>query len=147
MDDGLGSFFEMLMAITATATLPLGILAAVFSGFPAATAVFVIGWLLLVPIFAITSEYLGSSCREGDGVPWVRERVTSHSSESSTADERTADEDPLETLRDRYARGEIDDREFERRLERLIATEEVPEAAVGDRDERSGSGDRERLRE
>jgi len=32
------------------------------------------------------------------------------------------DADPIEVLRTRYARGEIDDREFDRRLERLEAT-------------------------
>jgi uncharacterized membrane protein len=35
-----------------------------------------------------------------------------------------ADEDPLETLRDRYARGELTDDEFERKLERLVETED-----------------------
>jgi len=32
--------------------------------------------------------------------------------------------DPLATLRERYARGEIDDAAFERRVERLVETEE-----------------------
>ncbi|MFC6904069.1 SHOCT domain-containing protein [Halalkalicoccus tibetensis] len=36
---------------------------------------------------------------------------------------RTADDDPLVVLRDRYARGEITEEEFERRLDRLLATE------------------------
>jgi len=35
-----------------------------------------------------------------------------------------AGEDPLTTLRERYARGEIDDVEFERRVERLVETED-----------------------
>lgn len=32
-------------------------------------------------------------------------------------------EDPLETLRERYARGELSDEEFEQKLERLLETE------------------------
>ncbi|MDY6818610.1 MAG: SHOCT domain-containing protein [Halobacteriales archaeon] len=44
-----------------------------------------------------------------------------------TASEATQP-DPLETLRERYARGEIDEAEFERRLDRLLDTES-PQAA------------------
>jgi hypothetical protein len=37
-------------------------------------------------------------------------------------------DDALRTLRDRYARGELDDAAFERRLERLLETETVEDA-------------------
>jgi len=37
--------------------------------------------------------------------------------------ETDADDDPVETLRKRYARGELTDREFERRLKRVLETE------------------------
>ena len=49
-----------------------------------------------------------------------------HQSDSAT----TTDEDALETLRNRYARGEIDEAEFERRLEALLETESIDEAAA-----------------
>jgi len=51
-----------------------------------------------------------------------------------SSDERAADgatdgtEDALERLRERYARGELSEAAFERRLERLVETESVEEA-------------------
>jgi|GEM_PF-421515 uncharacterized membrane protein len=50
---------------------------------------------------------------------WYEQRQTDHQTptlESTT----TAEEEALETLRNRYARGEIDEAEFERRLEALL---------------------------
>ena len=44
------------------------------------------------------------------------------------APESTTEEEALETLRNRYARGEIDEAEFERRLEALLETESVDDA-------------------
>jgi len=42
---------------------------------------------------------------------------------------RASPDDPaLSALRDRYARGEIDEREFEDRVERLLETESIAEA-------------------
>ena len=58
---------------------------------------------------------------------WYEQRQTGHrtsGSESTT----TAEEEALETLRNRYARGEIDETEFERRLEALLETESVDDA-------------------
>lgn len=102
--------FESLAGIAAVTTLPVGILAALFLGWDAAVVVFVVGWFLLVPLFGVLSE-----------TEVVR---------SETEDEAPASS-PLDELRDRYARGDIDEVEFERRLERLLETEDVelpPEA-------------------
>ena len=47
-------------------------------------------------------------------------------------DEETTAEDPMEELRQRYARGELTEDEFERKVERLLETEdvEVPAGSV-----------------
>jgi uncharacterized membrane protein len=41
--------------------------------------------------------------------------------------------DPLETLKDRYAAGELSDEEFDRRLDRLLDTEREERASVEER--------------
>ncbi|ERH01457.1 MAG: putative membrane protein (DUF2078) [Halonotius sp. J07HN6] len=44
-------------------------------------------------------------------------------SETSDAGESAASDDPVEALKKRYARGEIDEAEFERRLDDLLGTD------------------------
>jgi uncharacterized membrane protein len=60
-------------------------------------------------------------------------------------EETTASDDPLEALRDRYARGELTEAEFERKVERLLETEdaEVPGGTAGDVDASVGEAERE----
>lgn len=79
------------------------------------TLIAAVGYLLLVPLAAFLQEPLLTMVRDDD-----------------SADEEQA---ALDRLRDRYARGEIDELEFERRLERLLETETVEDAAArGSRD-------------
>lgn len=113
--------FEALTAITAVATLPLMILSFIFLGWQIGLLVMLVGWFLLVPVFAILSD-VGTSA-EDEATTRERERLESTSSHGSD-DERDGTDDPLETLRDRYARGELDDEEFERQLEVLLETDE-----------------------
>lgn len=58
----------------------------------------------------------------GGVLPLAVSYVRSQSRGGESDDRET--EDPLATLRERYARGEIDDVEFERRAETLLETEE-----------------------
>ncbi|MFP8889590.1 SHOCT domain-containing protein [Natrialbaceae archaeon A-CW2] len=105
------SVLEALAAFTAVATLPIGLLTILYVSLTAGLTVFVIGWLLLVPLFGIGHEFLFSA----DDSP--SERVTNAS--------RQASSDPIEELRNRYARGEIDEAELEARLDTLLEMEAV----------------------
>lgn len=128
MGGKLSNLFETLAGVTAVTTLSAGILAAIFLGGTEAAVVFVVGWLLLVPLFGILSGAgVGTTPEEVERWMDVAERA-----EEMDESEESDDENPLELLRNRYARGEIDDVEFEERLERLVATEEIPPGAISD---------------
>lgn len=65
----------------------------------------IVGWFLLTPIFLFWGDYIAAYCY-GEPV------------------EGRADEDAIETLKRRYANDELDDEEFEERLERLLDVEQ-----------------------
>jgi len=83
---------------------------------------FVLGFFIVVPLVALL----------GDSLPIVESGSERGVSVESVRSEQSAD-DPIDELRARYARGELDDAEFERRLERLLETED---AEVGGSKER-----------
>lgn len=127
-----------LTPLFAVVTLPLGILAAIFMGGRAAAVVFVVGWLLFVPASAIL---FGGPGEENPLASEAAEQahVTDRDVASASEDGGT---DPIEEVRQRYARGDIDEVELERRLEALLETEDVDptdEAAVQDAAERIDS--------
>jgi len=119
------STLQRLPALFAVVTLPVGILAGLFVGLPAAVAVFVVGWLLLVPATAVLFPPEG--ILTGPGVSdemdeMIQDEITQSFGESESTEERF---DPVEELRQRYARGEIDERELEQGLDALLETEGV----------------------
>lgn len=143
MSDETDDPMEALVAIVAVATLPLTALAGIFLGEAAAATVAIVGWLLLVPVIAILSDHVD-----------LRQWLGGRDAAAATADARDggAGDDALERLRERYAAGEIDDTEFERRLERLLETEGVEVPDHVDLTESAGAGvdlsaDRQRERE
>ncbi len=90
-------------------------------------AALLVGYIAVVPLVALL---FGD---EEDRREWVDDYTpgeTESESDSGTAD-RTVDRDTrdaLETLRERYAAGELTDEQFERKLERLLDTETLEDA-------------------
>lgn len=97
-----------------TLTVAFGLLAAGFEFF---WVTFIVGFGVVMPIAVGLAKRAETD----------RERGRDGTAESGQAD-------ALDDLRRRYARGELTDAEFERRLERLLETESVADAraAVGD---------------
>ena len=115
MQDRIAGGLEWLTKLTLFLTLPVGLLTGLFVGLSEGAAVFVIGWLLIVPALSWLESALPF-----DWPSW---------GEASDDEEST---DPLAELKSRYARGEIDDAEFESRVERLVAADEAPADALAD---------------
>ncbi len=63
-------------------------------------------------------------------------------SDKSPGSDASNNKDALETLRNRYARGELTDEQFERKLERLMETDTIENV-----EDEFRRGERERLRE
>lgn len=99
---------EKLEDVTAILVLGAGLLALVL-GFDKWWAILALGWFVLVPLV-------------DEGGDLILEWMARDRTNDSSAPNRDRPE-ALTTLRDRYARGEIDELEFERRLERLLDTE------------------------
>ncbi|QKY21174.1 SHOCT domain-containing protein [Halolamina sp. CBA1230] len=110
------------IALVLVVTLGLSALTAVLSLGALPAVVTIVGWFIVAPVLAILTYY---EDEEGDADP-----------------ER---DDPVATLRERYARGELTEAEFERRLDQLLETEGTGRSAgVDGARER---GERERVRE
>ena len=108
-----------------------------------------IGYLVVVPLVALLFGDEQAQAEWWDGM-WVESADTS--AEQST--DRTADsthdtrsrQDALETLRDRYAAGEVTDEQFERKLERLLETETLEDADQWQRERQNTADDRDQDR-
>lgn len=126
------AFFNQLGAGVTALTVAAGILAAIVSGATMAAAVFIVGFAVLVPLLSVRPGHSPEAVER-----WldVAERAEGRSDGRRSAD-------PLETLRERYARGELDDREFEEQLERLVATDAIPDHAIRDRTAEADSTER-----
>ncbi|WP_115863495.1 SHOCT domain-containing protein [Halorussus litoreus] len=110
---------KRLVGILSVLTFGLTALAAVLSLEFLVPVIFVFGFFLVVPLVALL----------GDSLPIVE----SEGDDSRVETVKSSGDDPVEQLRERYARGDLTDEEFERRLERLLETEDTD---VGDSRER-----------
>jgi uncharacterized membrane protein len=115
-----GSEDDPVVAATALLVLGLG-LGSLFGFVPIDPfwAVFVVGFAVVVPLVKLVRDRRRAS-GEGD-----RRR---QSEENAAADDEGEFDDALARLRDRYARGELTEEQFERKLELLLETE-TPEDA------------------
>ncbi|WP_276281368.1 SHOCT domain-containing protein [Halorussus caseinilyticus] len=133
MDDPLEDDENALVKLTSLLVLGVG-LAGLFLGYDWFWLAFVLGFAVLVPIVKVVTRALGIG---------TTPETSDHVPRSRTADEPDSKQDALDTLRNRYARGDLTEAEFERKVEALLDTE-TPESARK-RVER-GRGERERTR-
>ncbi|WP_254861580.1 SHOCT domain-containing protein [Halovivax gelatinilyticus] len=120
MSDRLREFVaEDLWLFVAIVTFALAGLAALAGLGVGSAVIATIGWFLLTPILLFWGEEIAAALFD--------------EAESSAADSTP---DAYEELKNRYATGEIDEAEFERRLDRLVTVDDALEGAF--------SGDRER---
>ncbi|MFC7136085.1 SHOCT domain-containing protein [Halobaculum litoreum] len=133
-------------ATAVVSTLVTGIwLAALFSGQDWWLAALLFGYVVVVPL---TAMLFGD---EDDIEEWWDEEVSgieglggSDDGGDAVTAEPPSDpdtRDALDTLRDRYARGELTDEQFERKLERLLETESLEDLEDRKRRERESESE------
>jgi hypothetical protein len=136
MDDPLDDDSEnLLVKLTSLVVLGVG-LTTLFLGFEWFWVVFAVGFAVVVPMVKVLTKALGIDGGAYNSEHKTESRPQDHTAQqNSTADQfgtRTSDteskQDALDTLRNRYARGDLTEAEFERKVETLLETE-TPESA------------------
>jgi hypothetical protein len=129
-DDSLASANDPVVSAVALGVLGAG-LGSLF-GLPVLNlidfwVIFAIGYAVVVPLVSLLRGQTGGTSRSsGSADRERRERVTDTAGSGDTAAEGV--DAALDHLRDRYARGDLSDEQFERKLEALLETE-TPEDA------------------
>ncbi len=109
-------------------TLVTGVwLAGLFTGQDWWLAFMLVGYIIVVPLTALL---FGD--REDMAEWWEDDDA---SSETTRDSQPTTQDDALETLRERYARGELTDEQFERKVDQLIETETIEDIEDRPRDD------------
>lgn len=113
-------------------------LAAMAAGFEYWLALMLFGYVVVVPVVAMLFDEEDDAESSTDGDRTGRtQRADERREDSPRHDARREDDDPaLVTLRERYARGELTEAQFERKIERLLETDtlENTEEQYGDRE-------------
>jgi len=118
-------FVALLPVLIAVATLPVALLVLFNGDVVVAIEVAIAGWLLATPVTALL-VWVVLNLSPVDLPGSFGERTVDLPSMldgGGSGGGRADGEDPVETLRERFARGEIDQTEFERRLDALLAAE------------------------
>lgn len=92
-------------------------LGAMFTGQDWWLAALLVGYVAVVPLVAIL---FGDA---DDRREWADKYLSADTAETDESEPTDSTTDALETLRERYAAGELTDEQFERKLERLLDTE------------------------
>jgi len=132
-----------IVKLTSLVVLGVG-LSALFLGYEWFWVVFVVGFAAVVPIVKVLAETLGvggASERERESAPRPHDRDRTPNHAENRTNEPDSTQDALDTLRTRYARGDLTEAEFERKVEALLETE-TPESARR-RAERAGNSEQE----
>lgn len=137
MADSLHEFVaDELWLFVAVFTVGLLALADVAGAHALTDPIGVVGFVVLTPLLLLWGEEIadllvdspGEDTNEANEVSDTGERdqVSNAPAETETSrSEAPSNVDPLAALKHQYATGEIDEAEFERRTERLLALEEV----------------------
>ncbi|WP_434521460.1 SHOCT domain-containing protein [Halorubrum sp. AS12] len=104
---------------------------------PLIPATFITGFLILIPLVAVLGEQFPLVAADDEAADATEAIGSSEPTAAAASAER-----PVAALRERYATGEIDEAEFERKLDHLLATEDLDE-----RLDRTGSDRAENSRE
>lgn len=133
----LQKFFAVFAILTFVFTFPLSLLAALFIGLPTAIGMVIIGYLILIPLAMFLGRVSGDV-----QITEVVEATLENRPIDSVTDETQDPPDPLETLRDQFANGEIDQEEFERKVDTLLESEHMVENNLSEKakDEASTDG-------
>lgn len=136
------SLGQRLTAASGTLTFGVG-LVALFMGISNWWLVFVVGWFVVTPLLAILFD-----AEDEVDQDWTDHDERQHEATTESGAKRQvgdSKQDALETLRDRYARGELSEEQFETKLDRLLNTETLEDArdyaATADRDDDSETTD------
>ncbi|SDJ51452.1 SHOCT domain-containing protein [Natronorubrum texcoconense] len=156
-DDPATRVRENITEITAMIVTGLW-LAAMFTGQSWWLAVLLVGYIVVVPLVALLygdeadrAEWWDDWWGDDSWDDWWGTSEEASSDESTAADAKpnraeSTPGDALETLRERYAAGELTDDQFEQKLDRLLETETIEAADQRRRGREASARDRDRDR-
>jgi hypothetical protein len=152
--DRLGERVTEILGLLVVGLGLLDLFANVLPGVPF-FLVFVIGFAVVIPIVSLLlgvdddDDWLDGEWWDDQLGGWGRDRTgpdreDERAREGSDPDPEPSTRDAIETLRDRYARGDLTDEQFDRKLDRLLETDSPESAADWRRETRERDREAER---